>query len=395
MNKIFNQSSFYLSLVTLCSLNGTLYQIGSSLARGLYILLLLFSIYYAIRTNLKRNLPLYFHALNYFVLFLTLYGVANLVVGGGRYGNMNVTSTSFLFNVYNSLLPVYAFYYFTSEGLLKEKNMKFWFFVFFLLAINTYYQYQTHQRIILDDLNDRFDRLANNASYIFLGLVPAVFFFKKNPVIQYAFLLISGFFIVSSVKRGAILIFAICLVWYIYRSVNTASVKRKRRVMFVSILMIAAAYFYIIYMMDNSAYFADRIEDTLEGDDSGRNSLYNTFLGYLGNETGLLQLLLGNGADGTLKIAGQYAHNDWLEIAIDMGLVGVLIYVVYWVCYFKSWKMYKFDPVLYSSVGMLFIMYFLMTLFSMSFNAVSYGSSYILGYSLAIGQMEQNSQQKA
>ena len=241
-------------------------------------------------------------------------------------------------------------------------------------------------------MNNRFDRLANNVSYIFLGLVPAVFFFNKKPFLQYAILIISGFFIVSSVKRGAILIFAISLVWYIYRSINTASIKRKRRAMFVGIVLIAAGYLFITYMLENSTYFAMRMDSTMEGDDSGRNRLYTRFINNLGNETSFLHLLFGNGADGTLKIAGQYAHNDWLEIAIDTGFFGILIYVVYWITYYKTWKSHKFNPILYSSIGMLFIIYFFMTLFSMSYNSVSYGSSFILGYCLAMGWLEQHNQ---
>lgn len=393
MKGVFNQSVFYLILMALCSLNGTLYTTGTPLARGLYILLVFVSVYYAIKVNSKYKVSIYFRALNVFVAFLSIYGVAVLFSGGGQYGNRYVTNTSFLFNIYNSLLPVYAFYYFTKEGLLKEKNMKFWFFVFFLLAINSYYQELFEQRILLQSRKTEFESLTNNASYLFLGLIPAVFYFNKKPILQYALLIVSGFFILSSVKRGAILIFAICLLWFIFRGTNNQSTGKRSRTLILSALIIAAGYYFITKMMASNAFFISRMDQTMEGDDSGRSILFTQFLDHLKNETNLLLLLFGNGADGTLKIAGQYAHNDWLELGIDMGVVGIVIYIVYWVNYYKEWKSYKRFYDVYSCIGMLIIIYFAMTFFSMSFSAVSYGSSFILGYSLATGYLLTKNQQ--
>jgi hypothetical protein len=85
---------------------------------------------------------------------------------------------------------------------------------------------------------------------------------------------------------------------------------------------------------------------------------------------------------------GIIAHNDWLEIAYCLGLLGISVYVVYWVSLFKLWRIIKKDNSLKMIVGMFIIIFFMRTFFSMSYYMVPEYSCLALGYALATAELK-------
>ena len=125
-----------------------------------------------------------------------------------------------------------------------------------------------------------------------------------------------------------------------------------------------------------------RIEDTLSGNSSGRDNLYTFFWNYFTENADFTHYLLGRGANGTLEIYYNYAHNDWLEIAVNQGLLGIIIYAFYWFCFYKTWKHAKnIDSK--TILVLTALIFFAKTLFSMSYADMSYVSTSVLGYALA------------
>ena len=97
----------------------------------------------------------------------------------------------------------------------------------------------------------------------------------------------------------------------------------------------------------------------------------------------IFQVLFGIGADGTLIVADNYAHNDWLEILTNQGAVGVLIFGVYWFRLIGEWRKSKGMHDAYMAITLFIIIFFMKTLFSMSYNTIPYYSSIILGFYLS------------
>jgi O-antigen ligase len=168
-----------------------------------------------------------------------------------------------------------------------------------------------------------------------------------------------------------------------YRTWKLSSGKQK---LVVSVLTIAIVIIGINYLSDfyaNSDYFQHRMEQTAEGDSSGRDELYNTFWNHFLNEQSATKILFGNGAMQTISIGGNYAHNDWLEILICHGLLGFCIYLLYFITLIRCWLRSKNNQVVYSMLGMLILIMFSSTLFSMSYNSLSLSIAICLGYCLA------------
>lgn len=382
-----NICHIYLFVILLCALNGTLYAPGGFVAQGLQYVLILLSLYYAFYANFRYKLPVYFKALNVLLVMFTIYGML-LVISGERLMVQRtfyeVSNTGYLKSIYMSLLPVYPFYVFTKQGLLKESMVKFFFFVFLILAIRSFFRAHTRQLAEALERGSSAEEFTNNAGYIFVALLPALVIFHKKPVIQYLGLAVCGYFIVIAMKRGAILCGAICLLWFMVVNLRKVPRKRKWIVVLVSLAVVVAGVYLFNYMMEASSYFRYRLAETEAGESSGRNDLYSVFYNHFIHEDNPWKFLFGNGANATLKISYNFAHNDWLEIAINQGLLGLIIYLVYWICFFITWRKTKQHPQAFMAIGMIFIIYFLSTLFSMSYNGVSRCAAMVLGYYLAV-----------
>ena len=391
MKSRINICHIYLFVILLCAFNGTLYAPGGFIAQGLQYVLILVSLYYAIYANNRYKLPVYFKALNVLLVMFTIYGMI-LVISGEqlevKYTSSEISNTGYLKSIYKSLLPVYPFFVFTKQGLLNEKTIKFWVIVFFVLAIRSFFESYAYQLGNAIEQGSSQEEFTNNVGYTFVALLPAFVLFYKKPVIQYLGLAVCGYFILISMKRGAFLCGVICLLWFMV--VNLKKIQRKRKwiVVLITLVVIVAGVYLFNYMLETSSYFGQRVAQTELGESSGRNDLYSIFFNHFIHENNPLLLLFGNGANATLRISYNYAHNDWLEIAINQGVLGLVVFLVYWICFFNTWRKTKQNPQAFIAIGMIFIIYFITTIFSMSYNCVSRCAAMVLGYYLANGFSE-------
>lgn len=394
--RTFNSCNIYLFIILLTSLKGTLYTPSGFISVGLQYVLILVSLYYVVYANLNYKLPEYFRALNVLLVLFTIYGLWFLL-SGERVVLMTTyaatSSTQYLKSIYLSLLPIYPFYVFAKQGLLKESTIKIWFFVFLILAIRRYYRNEDRNLEEAIARGSSREEFTNNAGYAFVALMPAVVLFYKKPIIQYLLLVVCIGFIVMAVKRGAILIGVICFVWFVVVNAKKASKKNKWIIAILGVTVLFAVFYLFKYMMETSDLFRFRYEITLAGESSGRDEIARVLMSHFLNEHNPIRLVFGNGANATVNIVGNYAHNDWLEILINQGILGLIIYLVYWYSFFVSWQRLKKHPMSFMAVGMILVAFFLSSLFSMSYNAVSRCSAMLLGYFLATSYNVGNAQQ--
>lgn len=383
MQKTFTYSNFYLLLLLLSFLGGRLFPMY--VAKVIMIATILLSLFYFFEANAKYTLPLCFKSLNVLVLLFTVYGIAFLIKGDMHFSGGVVSSTSYLLDVYLSLLPSYAFFVFAKRGMLTEKLMGSWLIIFLFATIFIYFRVQSQVAEMLYKMGvSDVDNITNNTGYVFVGLLPALVVFRKKPIVQYLFLLICGTFTLLSVKRGAILIFAVVLVVFILNNLKEgASGRNKTKIILLSIIIIIASVWFVEYLLVNNDFFVQRLNQTAEGNSSGRDNIQRVYFYHFINENNLWRFLFGNGANGGLAFAGASAHNDWLEIAISQGAVGLVIYFLYWVNLYKTYRNTKNHVPSPNAIGIFIIIYFTSTWFSMSFNSITGPSNMVLGYYLA------------
>jgi hypothetical protein len=375
--------NIYIFLWCLYGLQGTLYPTGSILARFLLVVLLLFSLYCVIVATSQIKMPSLLKMVLCLIIVFSVYGFVNILYGNGA--ENKVPSYYYLRGIYCSFLPLIVFYMFSKQGSLTENMLQKWLFVFLMIGITQFYRTQRLNLEALAERESNMEEATNNAGYIMLSIIPLIPLFHKRPLMQYSILSVCMVYVLLGMKRGAIIIGALCTTWFFFITLksNRLSTKQVLRVV-LTIIVVVAAVFFIQYMLQNSDYFNYRLEKTMEGDSSGRDALFSTYYNFFLNQSNLLRIAFGNGADATLRKFGEFAHNDWLEIAINNGVFVLLLYAVYWVVLFRTIrKSRKRNPTAHIILGLFFIVYFMKTIFSMSYNDVTIFSCAALGYALA------------
>ena len=261
--------------------------------------------------------------------------------------------------------------------------------VFLLLSVLLGYFYFTHAEYekILRLKHGGLGEVTINASTIFLVIIPLLFFLK-NRLVLIVLMTIIVFFVVSSGKRGNI-VSTIIPFYLLYRT----NVKSKRT--FGAQVLMLAGYIGLVtiayQVITNSDYLTRRLNNTIEGDSSGRDVIYKTAFLTWYNAKHLYNFILGYGTDATRYLVGIRAHNDWLEILVDFGLVGFSFYLFFFIRLIKVTWQNKNNPQSFHILLAVFFIWFSKSLYSMGFteNLFSY-LSMVIG--IVLGQKKEQSQ---
>lgn len=384
--KLFSLCNIYIFLWLVYYLQSMVFgRVGTIYSQVIILFLSAVSIYYMFYALLHYKVNPYLKALALFVSLLTVYGIVLIVSTQTIYRLSNaVSGYTYLLSLYNSLLPIFPFYVFTRQGQLTRSSLRWWTFLFLVVVLLQYNL--NHQAALLRALeagSDR-DEFTNNVGYEFLAIIPLLAFFSDKKVIQYAGLAYVMVFLLLAMKRGAILIGAICLVYFMWSSIRGTKGNRKLFVVVLSVAVVVVGYYALMNLLENSDFFLYRWEVTQEGGTSGRDEIYSLFFNHFINESNPFVFLFGNGAWGTLKLLQQVAHNDWLELAINQGLLGVVVYLVYLTKFYKVIRTARFSNEIHLAITLLFIIFLLRTFFSMSYGDMSICVTSCLGYCLGM-----------
>ncbi len=342
------------------------------------------SFYYFVRTlgNIEKE-PTIIVALAAFYILLAIYGI--IVVYEGKTFTVGakvirkVVTLSYIVKVSWSLLPIFVFYNYARKGILTKHVMIRWLPIFLATVTICYFVMLHASQLKRDE-----DEVTNNGGYLVLSLVPMLLFLKARSFKQYLFLAGLFLLIFLSIKRGAIMISLIIVAIYFLYLFRESKRSSQVGVVLALVVGLSSAYFVFDRMLSSSEYFQQRLDDTLEGDTSGRDFIQGFFINYYLNGYTPEEKLIGKGANSTLELFNFYAHNDWIELAINQGLVGMLLYLVFWIAFLKLLFKKKTPFEVRFCLVMLFFIYFMKTLFSMSYTEYTLYSSMTLGYCIAM-----------
>ena len=381
-----NRCDWFIIVWVLYYLQGVLYSSGGAISTGLLGINLLVSINCAIKIWKMPNNPPYIKGLNLLVLMFSIYGFALIMMSPStiyyRMSGKSMASYNYIKAIYLSILPIYAFYYFSLKGYLTAERLRWWAVVFCISSVVSYFIYMQQAMEMLLESGSSAEETTNNAGYLFLSLIPIWVVYRKKPLLQYAGLAFCMAFLLMGMKRGAIAIGGVVFIYLIWQIIRNARGKQRVIVILLTATLAIVGVYFVIDMMTSSDYFMQRLEDTKEGNSSGRDSLYSFFWTYFTEKADAIQYLFGRGANGTLEIYYNYAHNDWLEIAVNQGLLGIAVYAVYWKKFYSTWRQ-STNTEAKTILALVGIIYFAQTLFSMSYGCMTYVSTSVLGYALA------------
>lgn len=377
-----NPCFIYTLLWCLYLCQGILYASGS-ISSFIAFLILTLSIIYTCKYIFKTRLVGYTKALFCILILVSFYGFfAYLTDGSIILGKAGNTPVYWWFkNMYLSILPIFSYLYFAKSGYLTIKNLKKSLPVIIIAVICSYYWYYQSAIDSLHLAGRDVQEITNNAGYVVLTMMPVLIIFDSKRIIQYIGLFLIVMLVILSMKRGAILICCIMSLFFIIRILKNTPVNKK-----IAIYLLAFTFFVLIYQfllthMTESDYFMAKIEATKEGNSSGRDDIYSTLWNHFLNINNPFMLLLGGGVWYTTKVTWSAAHNDWLEFLLDMGIVGVSIYIYYWFAFYTLSKSKYLSEASKFCLFLIFINLFMKTLYSMSLESMTFIQSIMISLS--------------
>lgn len=348
------------------------YQTESIVSQACLLVIILISGIYMVKSLLlKERNHIFFDA---WTLLLIL-NIAGFII---KFDLSPGDSRDMFRSILLSMLTFYPFYYFSRNQILKARHL----FIFLLIMVPVYvaHFYNLESKILIDRISEN-RNVVNNMAYPFVLLMPYIFLIKRNKLISGALLLILIFFVIVASKRGALIAGTIGLLMYFYYTLTTIE-KRYRFISYLFVfVMISSLVAFAYKTYTSNEFFMGRMNSILEGQYSGRDRIYSMIFNTWYWSENLVNFIFGFGFAASIKITGTFAHNDWLELLANFGLVGVSLYLFLFYsalmcCINKRWLREK-RILMITITGM----WFFISLVSMTYTSV-YGflSAILLGY---------------
>jgi hypothetical protein len=194
------------------------------------------------------------------------------------------------------------------------------------ISIFNYFTYAVQENLT--------ELLQNNAIYYLLWLLPSLFYFK-NRLLSVGILVFSLLFIISSLKRGAIITASIFTVLYfIYQAFTLhKSLPKIKRFFLISVYFI---FFISLCIFLGNEFIknenlVNRFLSISEDGGSSRDYIFKEIV-YKSIDSGsFLNIIFGYGFVGSTNFAfSGTAHNDLLEAFSNFGIIGFSILIFIW-----------------------------------------------------------------
>jgi len=380
-----NPCNRYIALWCVYLLQGTLYAEGTLVSQSILLVILLVSLFHVLNILREKKPPQIFKFLLVLIALYTIHGFFLLLKGGATNGTPNRTiAINFLQSFYISILPIFSFYFYARKGYLSVETIRPWVIVFVPIAIALFYKMQKEAMEQAIGTTIYVDDVTNNAGYIIVALIPCAFVFKKQ-WIQYVLLVFCIVFTIFSMKRGAILTSGVAILLYIHMRIRQARFSTKFGLLAVTVVIGVLVFHFLQETIFQNSYFQYRLQTTTEGFSSGRDELLSNCLHYYFNNENIIQQVFGLGANGTLSIVGNGAHNDWVELLVNQGLIGFVIFLLFWLSFYKTSRDRSLCQLSREALTLVFTICFLRSFYSQSINDISIFLSSIMGLAMCDG----------
>lgn len=359
-------------LLAVYYMQGAFYAQGSVISQVSLVLVVIISSIYFVKTLIieeRRNL---FY--NVWSLLLVLNIVGYIFTADFE----NEYHVHMFKGILLCMLPFYPFYYFAQTGELKAHHLLR--FLVIMLPIKIVLFYNNQSNILLEN-DPEVTNVVNNVAFSFVRLLPFVFLIKKYKIISIALIMLFLFFIIQGAKRGAMIVGGLGMILYFIFQIFSLEKERRVQGYLIAIICFLLIGFFAYHMYLENEFLIARMNAMAEGNSSGRDEIFNKVFDSWYDEESLKVFLLGFGFAGSVKLAGNYAHNDWLELLSNFGILGVTIYLVLFYSIAKqlldrNWRIEK--KILLFTIT---LMWFTTTMFSMWYStAQGYSQAILLAY---------------
>ena len=320
--------------------------IGNTDASELNLPILVFIEFFAIVFGFAKAVSLHKISFNSFELSAVIFWFWSCFSTIANESDVKALIKDLLFQSFWLVVFLFFSVYFKDRKKNREINFVFKAAYIFMIITGVYYIIWslTRPALVLPGT-------VNTVYYPFM-LLPLVFTRKKKLPIVLGVLIILFATLISE-KRTALIALVLALVVPIIINPNSkrkSKIKRTVLFLFIGLAVVFVAYLFVLYFeIDIIGRFMNLSTDG----GSGRNHIYATVWNSIQNLS-VKDLFIGNGFNGVAKdkvvmlidsnvFGFEYtsAHNDFLEILYDYGVIGLLLYALFLVQMLKTlFKLY-------------------------------------------------------
>src|SRR5690554_2205892 len=371
LNKALRNS--LLLLLGLYFAQGAFYPTGSVIAKLFLLFILLISSFYFIKSLLEKRVRK--------GIFYYAWGALLLVIIFGFFleGNFGGIYLAQYRNILTGLLPFFPFYYFASRGHLTDKHLRYFSLIMLPIFIASFFS--SRNDLISQSVNNT-ENVVTNTTYLFVALIPYVFLWGKQKFIAIAGMLLLLFFIIQGAKRGALIVALMGCLVFVYYLLSSVEPKKRVQSFLVALVGIGLLSMYVYDFYISNEFLINRMQK-ISDSGSGRDFIYLNLLNNWYESNSIINYLFGFGFVSTIKYSGSglLAHNDWLELLTNFGLIGVSIYFLV----FYAAVRFIYDSSVQKEYKLIMLaivlIWFFQTLFSMYYTSSQTAfTSILLGY---------------
>ena len=204
-----------------------------------------------------------------------------------------------------------------------------------------------------------------DAIFPILVLTPFVLMDKSK--MKYVHIVISLALVLISAKRSAII--AIVPAYVIYFIISLLSQGKKQATNKLKILIPLVLIVAVLYYLSTKGLFGtvlERFRAMNDDSGSGRDLIYFPLLKSF-SVSPFFQQLFGHGTGSTRVVVGKLAHNDFLQVLFDYGLISLSIFVIIYIgfirmafrmrrrkdVFLEEYSVYVYNLVLFVVIGVL------------------------------------------
>lgn len=343
----------YITCFILYFLQGGLYDHGSTIPRLSIVFIMLVNLFYigkSIRYRIKDKVAYSILSFVAFWIVLWLVSPKGYYIFGEDIKTFGELKNSLLF-----LTTYFPIKFWLNKNWIAPRDIEY--FSYFLITTLIVDCFFTLKEAMISQFWK--DNVTNNGGYLVAIAIPLVgfaFHRKISGVLVFVLMLLT----LMSAKRGAILCASVEVLFFI--RFKCKAIKKRGHVFVFAVVVIVGCFIFLYRYIQNNEFLMYRFHS----DSSGRDEIYvDAFNAFLGGN--IVTMLFGYGFLMTLSVIESYAHCDWLEILVDGGICGVILYgMILWTIFMRYNKIkVRLDDSSRFVFLSAFCCYFLKTIFSM------------------------------
>lgn len=198
-----------------------------------------------------------------------------------------------------------------------------------------------------------------NSIYYFLLSFPLILCFPKSLLKLITVILITIVVVISMKSTALIILISVLLIEYYYH-MKDSSLKRIIMPFFILLFFVIAIF--MIKRFLNIDVVEMYVKSNILDGGNGRTEIWKNVINMFKNSN-IVQMIFGHGYNAVANITGLSAHNDYLELLFDFGILGFCGFIstiFYWIkSYFKMKKLeFKYSKLFLMVICELLIIFF-------------------------------------